>query len=76
MKMLSAYRIPSNSHKTKKGFRSWKWPQLTSKDLKRPQLTSNDPEIKPYKSKNKSKGEACIEITDKNLDETFHNNNL
>ena len=50
-----------------------KWPQMTSKDLKWPQikiLKSN-----PLK-KNKLRGGASIEITEKYLDEIFHNNYL
>ena len=39
-------------------------------------MTSNDPEVQPAESKIKLKGGGNIEINDKYLDETLHNNYL
>ena len=49
---------------------------MPSNDLKRPQMTSNDSDVKPVKSENKLKGGAKIEINANNLDEMLHDNNL
>ena len=49
---------------------------MTSKFLKRPQMISNDPEVKSVKCKNKLKSGADIEITDEYLDEVLQNNNF
>ena len=49
---------------------------MSSNDIKRPHLTSNDPEAKPVKSKNNLKGGANIEINDKYLHEILHKNTL
>ena len=38
---------------------------MTSNDLKRPQIISNDPEVRPFKSKNNLKGGANVGIDDK-----------
>ena len=45
-----------------------KQPQMTSIDLKRAQMTSVDPEVKPVKRKNKMKGSANIELNAKKLE--------
>ena len=49
---------------------------MSSNDLKKPQMTSNDPEVKTVKSRNKLKGGANREKNDKKLDETLHNNKI
>ena len=49
---------------------------MTSNDLKVPQMTSNDPDVKPIKSRNKLKGGAIIEVNGEYIDEVLHNNNL
>ena len=87
--MLSPYRIQlNNTNKRLKKHTNanfdnkphrkqhFKRPQMTSNDLKTPQSVSESfPEVKPVKSKNRVKGGANIQITDKFLDEILHKNN-
>ena len=87
--MLSPYRINPNitNTRTKKASTgifdnnshhesNVKRPQLTSNDLKRPQLISESfHEVKPVETKNKLKGGANIEINEHYLDEILQNNN-
>ena len=71
--LFSRYRIPPDNQKRKQKIadreHDLERPQMSSKELKRPQVASNHPEVKPIKSKNILKGGAIIEINDKNLDE-------
>ena len=71
-KKSSNTNVDNNSHCEQEHKRS----QGNSNGLKRPQKSSNDPEIKPVKNKNKLKGVASIDIDDKYLDETLDNINL
>ena len=68
MNMLSPYRIPSKSNKENKKIEIV---SITSKDLKRPQTTSNNPEVKPIESQNKMKVGGSTEVNDKFLNEIF-----
>ena len=68
--MLSPCRIPPNSNKRKQKISN------CEHDLKRPQMTSSDPVVKPVKSKIEKKGGENFELNDEYLDEIFHNNNL
>ena len=66
-KLLSPYRIPTNSYKRKRKFSNRELDLETSNDLKRPQLTpkKSSPKIETVQSKkNKLKGGANIEVTD------------
>ena len=45
---------------------------MTSNDIKKPQMTSNDPEGEPAKSKNNLKGGAIFEINGEILDGILH----
>ena len=88
--MLSPYRInPNNTNKrTKKASNTnfdnnshnesnVKRPQMTSIDLKRPQsISESHHEGKSFKSKNKLKGGANIEINEHYLDEILDNINI
>ena len=78
--MLSPYRIPPDSHKRRQKIlnqeQDLEGTQMFSNDCKRPQMTTNDPEVKPVKSKNKLEGGAIIEINGEYLDEILHNDNL
>ena len=47
--------------------------KMTSNDIK---VDSNDPEVLPFKSKNKLNGGASSEINENYLDEKLHNKNL
>ena len=84
--MLSPYRIhPNNTNKRSKKTsytnidnnshceHVHKRLQMTSNDLKRPQMTSNNSEVKPVKNKDKLQGGAKIEINEQYLDEIVHN---
>ena len=81
--MLSPYRInPNNTGKRTKQASNTNFDNNshTNKDVKRPQLTSNDLKTtsnEPVKTKkNTLKGGANIEINEKYLDEIVHNNYL
>ena len=63
-KNVSSTKIDNNSHSE----HDHKQPQMTSNDLKRAQMTSVGPEVKPVKKKNKMKGSANIELNAKNLE--------
>ena len=85
--MLSPYRIqPNNANKRTKKLsntnfdnnshlkHNLKRPEITSNDLKRPQLISESAlEVKLSKNKIKLKGSGNIEFNDEDLDETLHN---
>ena len=53
-----------------------KRPQVNSNELERPHMTSNDPEVKPVKSKINLKGGGNIEITENFSDEPLHNSKI
>ena len=84
--MVSPYRVqPKITNKRTKKTSSTNFDNNSNHDLdvKRHRLTSNDikltskessPEVKPVKSKNKVKNGANIEINEKYLDATVHNN--
>ena len=83
--MLSHYRTPSNVYKTIQKISNreifLEGTQITSNDLKRPQLTPKESSafietVKPNTSKKENlKGGANIEINDKYSDEFLHSIN-
>ena len=79
--MLSPYRAnPNNTNKRTKNasITNFDNDSHTNHNVKRPQLTSNDPKSTPNEpvkiKKNKLKGGANIEINEHYLDEILHNN--
>ena len=79
IKMLSLHRISSYTNHTRKrniSKTNHDDAKMTSNDLRRPQMVSIDPEVKPIESKNKLEGDTIIEVNDKYLDEILHNHNL